>query len=175
MATLFKRLQIRDPRPYRPQQPLSIHGHKEFELQTSPLGLRTFSIPLPNRLLPRQSKWSCQCFVTIPSAKCWGKRYPLLQKRQDPIPLAVLVGQIIWSFGQLESIFLSSSDLHMRNNCLSLTKPVLELSPKRNSPWQSLHCQYQRHKTTTLWVAGKQEGSKAFQRLCRPSRGLERR
>ena len=62
----------------------------------------------------------------------------------------------------------------MRNNCLSLTELVLELLPRRNSPWQSLHCQHWRHEATTLWAVGKQQGSKAFQRLCRPSGGLER-
>ena len=174
MATLLRRLQTQGPRPYRPQQPLSIHGYKEFELQISPLNSKTFSIQLPNRLPPGQGKRSCQCFVTISSAECRGKKHSLLQKRQDSILPAVFIGQIIWFFGWFKSTFPFPPDFHMWNDCFSPTEPVLELPPKWNSAWQSLR-QYQRHETTTLQAAGKQQGSKASQRLCKPFGKLEKR
>ena len=175
MATLLRRLQTWGPRPYKLPQPLSIYGHKEFELQTSLLGSKTFSILFPNRLPPGQGKQNCQCLVTIPSAECSRRKHPPLQKYQDSALPAVLVGQIIWSFGQLKLIFPFPPDLHMWNDCFSPTEPVLELLPRQNSPWQSLHCQHWRHEATTLQAAGKQQRNKVFQRLCRPFRGLGRR
>ena len=175
MVALLRRVQTQGFCLYRPQQPLSIHRHKEFKLQTSPLGSETFSISLPNGLPPGQSKWSCWCFVTISSAECWGKRHPPLQKRQDLTLPVVLAGHIIWSFGRLESTFPSLPDLYMWNNCSSSTESVLELFLKRNSSWQSLYYQHWKYEATTLQAAGKPQGSKASQRLCRPFGGLKRR
>ena len=62
----------------------------------------------------------------------------------------------------------------MRNDCFSPTEPVLKLPSRQNSPGQSLHCQHQRYEATTLQAARKQRGSKASQKLCKPSKGLER-
>ena len=106
--------------------------------------------------------------------ECWRRKHPPLQKLQDPAPPAVFVGQIIWSFGQLKSTLPCLPDLHIWNNYSPPTKPVLKLSPRGNSSWQPLHCQHQRHEATKLQAARKRRGSKAFQRLCRPSRELER-
>ena len=62
----------------------------------------------------------------------------------------------------------------MQNNFLSPVAPVLELSPKQYSSRQPLHYQHWRHEATSCQAAGKQQGSKASQRICRSSRGLER-
>ena len=45
------------------------------------------------------------------------------------------------------------------------------LLPKRDSLKQSLHCQHQRHETTTARTYGQGQGSKSAQ-SCRPSGGL---
>ena len=50
MAALLRRLQTWGLCPYRPQQLLLFHGYEKFELQTSPLDSKTFSISLSNRL-----------------------------------------------------------------------------------------------------------------------------
>ena len=47
--------------------------------------------------------------------------------------------------------------------------PVLGLPPKQHSSRQPLNCQHRRYKTMTHRAAGKQRGSKASQRNCRPS------
>ena len=174
MATLLRRLQTRGPRPYRPQQPLSIHGHEEFELQTSALSSETVSIPLPNRLPSGQGKQSCRCLVTISSENCWGKRHPPCQKRQDLAISTVLVSQNIWSFDWLKWNLPFLPGLHMQNNCASPAMPVRGLSPKGHSSRQPLHCQHRRHETTFFRAARKRRGSKASQRGCRPSGGLRR-
>ena len=63
----------------------------------------------------------------------------------------------------------------MRNDPLSLAEPVLELPPRQNSSWQSLHCQHRRHEVMTLRAPGKRRESKTSQKLYRPFRGLEGR
>ena len=63
----------------------------------------------------------------------------------------------------------------MQNDRSSPTEPVLDLSLRENSSWQSLHCQHRRHEVMTLQVAEKRRESEASQKLYRPSGGLERR
>ena len=62
----------------------------------------------------------------------------------------------------------------MRNDRPSSAEPVLELPPRRNSSWQSLHCQHRRHEVTTLQAAGKQQESETSQKLYRPFGRLRR-
>ena len=73
MASLFGRLQARGARPHRPQQPSSLHGYEESELQTSLLGPGALPIPFSNWQPPGQSKCSCRWFVKISTEKLrWG-------------------------------------------------------------------------------------------------------
>ena len=69
IEALSKRLQTRGPCTHRLQQPPSIHGHEEFELQTSPLGSRTLLLPLSNWLPSGQGKRSYKYVVLFPSEK----------------------------------------------------------------------------------------------------------
>ena len=48
MILLFEKLQTQSAYPHRLQQPLSLHGYKEFKFQTSPLGLEALLIPFLN-------------------------------------------------------------------------------------------------------------------------------
>ncbi len=75
LAALLRKLQIQGPRPHRPQQPPSIHGYEEFELQTSLVGPRTLLIPLSHELLIGKSKWSCRRSILLPpEVNRWGSR-----------------------------------------------------------------------------------------------------
>ena len=78
---------------YRLQQPPLVHEYEEFELQANLLGSRTLSLPLPNRLLSEQSQWSCWRLISIPSAKCRGKRDPPRRERQNLAPFAIFANQ----------------------------------------------------------------------------------
>ena len=60
----------------------------------------------------------------------------------------------------------------MRNDCPNPAPTILEQHPNQHSSRQSLHCQHRRHETTILQAARKKRGSKASQRLYRPSEGL---
>ena len=71
-------------------------------------------------------------------------------------------------------LITSPPDPHMRNNCPSPVVPVLGLSPKWHNSRQPLHCQHWRYEAMTFWAARKRQESKASQRSCRPSGGLER-
>ena len=50
MAALSRRLQTQGLRPYRPQQPLPVHGNEKPKLQTSSLGLRALLLLLLHQL-----------------------------------------------------------------------------------------------------------------------------
>ena len=75
LAALLEKLQIQGPRPHRLQQPPSIHGYEEFELQTGLVGPRTLLIPLSHKLLIGESKWSCRRSILLPpEVNRWGSR-----------------------------------------------------------------------------------------------------
>ena len=140
---------------HRPQQPLSLHGYQEPELQTGPLGPRTLPIPFSNRIPPGQSKYSCRCFVEVFAKKPgWGRWAPSWEwpnlssfaKFTDQCQLSRAQSSIL-------SPITPAPSSHLWDLRLTSAPPFLGWPTKRASLRRSLKDQHWRHEIETTGTA----------------------
>ena len=144
MAPLLRRLQIRGVYPHRLQQPLSLHGYKESELQTSPLGPGALPIPFLNWLPPRQSKCSCKCFVKVFSEKPrWGG-WTLSWKWPNPSLFTEFTDQCQLSKAQFSTLLpiTFAPNSYLWDLYLISALPFLRWPTKRACLWRFLQGQH---------------------------------